>query len=155
METKKNIGFYYISLGTPIFFIMEFSAFIHSEKDEHRVTVNSKGVTKELRFESGPHGFGSSINGGELLSLAIATCFCNDLYREASNKDITINEITIHASGHFNELGQPGENFTYKVSAKGDTSNEELNQLILHTDKVAEIHNTLRKGVEVTLITDN
>jgi hypothetical protein len=33
-------------------------------------------------------GGGSSANGGELLCLALATCYCNDVYREAKKRGI-------------------------------------------------------------------
>ncbi|HEY5368850.1 MAG TPA: hypothetical protein VIJ75_07650 [Hanamia sp.] len=45
-----------------------------------------------------------------------------------------------------------GSNFTYKVNVISDASALELEDLLDSTDKIAEIHNTLRKGVEITLI---
>ena len=43
-----------------------------------------------------------------------------------------------------------------KISANidGNASDETLNQLIKDTDKVAEIHNTLRKGIEFSLMNE-
>ena len=134
---------------------MEFSAYLDTKKNNHSIRVESKGSIKELNVESGTNGFGSSINGGEFLSLAIATCFCNDLYREANKKGIRIDGIKVQASGYFYAEGEAGENFTYKVKIESNASDQELNDLIRTTDKVAEIHNTLRKGVEVTLMKDS
>ena len=45
-----------------------------------------------------------------------------------------------------------GFNFSYKANVTSDSSPSEIDDLIAHTDKVAEIHNTLRKGLDVTLI---
>lgn len=44
-------------------------------------------------------GFGSSISGGEVLFLAIATCYCNDIYREARILDIKVDNIEVDVDG--------------------------------------------------------
>nr|WP_298924022.1 OsmC family protein [uncultured Allomuricauda sp.] len=131
---------------------MKFSAHIDSQKGRHSVKVTSNGATKALKIESGANGLGSSINGGEFLFLALATCFCNDIYREAKRKNITVTKVIVEASGEFSAIGAPGYNLTYTAKLEGNATDEELNQLILETDKVAEIHNTLRQGVAVTLV---
>ncbi len=131
---------------------MKISAQINSKKDNHQIKVDSGGIIKELSIGSGINGFGSSINGGEFLFLAIATCFCNDIYREAKKKDIIIENVLVEATGEFSKEGAPGYNIEYKAEIKGNASEDILNQLIKDTDKVAEIHNTLRKGVDVMLI---
>ena len=133
---------------------MEFLAFIDTRQGNHSVKVKSKGLIKELNIDSGTNGYGSAINGAEFLSLSIATCFCNDLYREANKKGITIDRIEIKVSSHFYKEGEPGENFTYQVKIESDSPKHELDDLIRTTDNVAEIHNTLRKGVEVRLVQD-
>jgi uncharacterized OsmC-like protein len=95
---------------------------------------------------------GSSVNGGELLCLALATCFCNDIYREAKKKNISVTKVIVEASAEFSAAGEPGYNIQYKAKLEGDASDEELLELIRHTDKVAEIQNTLRSGVKVSLL---
>jgi uncharacterized OsmC-like protein len=95
---------------------------------------------------------GSSVNGGELLCLALAACFCNDIYREAIKMDITVTKVIVEASAEFSAAGEPGYNIQYKARLEGDASDEELAELIRHTDQVAEIHNTLRSGVKVSLV---
>ncbi|MBS1532298.1 MAG: OsmC family peroxiredoxin, partial [Bacteroidetes bacterium] len=51
----------------------------------------------------------------------------------------------------FGAEGEPGFNFQYKANVTADAPQEEVDALISHTDKVAEIHNTLRKGLSITL----
>lgn len=97
---------------------------------------------------SGP---GSAVNGGELLCLALATCFCNDIYREARKKNITITHVTVEASAEFAAEGEAGYNIQYEAMLEGDASDDVLKALIKHTDQVAEIQNTLRAGVKVSL----
>jgi len=98
-----------------------------------------------------PDGFGSSVNGGELLFAALATCFCNDIYREAGKRNIKIEEAWVAVSGNFGGPGEPASDITYSARVKADAPEAEIAELIRDTDKLAEIHNTLRKGVDVRL----
>jgi dienelactone hydrolase len=41
-----------------------------------------------VEFAEASSGLGSSANGGELLFLVLATCYCNDVYREAAKRGI-------------------------------------------------------------------
>ncbi|TMU57135.1 OsmC family protein [Flagellimonas algicola] len=130
---------------------MKISAKVSNSLNHHEVWLDTNGTVSQLNIPSRPTGFGSSANGGELLFLSLATCFCNDLYREAAKKDITLSKVEVEASGEFTAEGEPGFNLTYEVAIEGDAPKSVLDTLIAHTDKVAEIHNTLRKGVSVTL----
>ena len=60
------------------------SAAVESGFKQHRVTLTTAGNSHSLEVAPRSSGFGSSANGGELLCLALATCYCNDLYREAA-----------------------------------------------------------------------
>ena len=114
-------------------------------------TVQTNDSTKQIMIQPKSTGQGSSINGGELLLLSIATCFCNDIYREATKRNITIQHVEVIATGEFGGEGDPGFNFQYKTDILADASTEEIQSLIEHTDKVAEIHNTLRKGINISI----
>lgn len=117
----------------------------------HEVTVVTEGNAKIISIPGKPMG-GSAVNGGELLFLSLATCFCNDLYREAARRNMKLDEVEVAVSGEFGKEGEPGFNIQYeaKVTSSGSTDHE-INDLIRDVDRVAEIHNTLRKGVAVTL----
>ena len=52
-----------------------------------------------LQIPTKQDGFGSSANGGELLFLALATCYCNDIYREASKRGIHVQLVDVEVSG--------------------------------------------------------
>ena len=67
---------------------MNVSASIHSELHLHQVRVETNGTSKQLTIAPKPDGSGSSINGAELLLLSVATCFCNDIYREAAKRSV-------------------------------------------------------------------
>ena len=99
-----------------------------------------------------PNGSGSSVNGGELLLLSLATCFCNDIYREAAKMNIRVKSVEVTAMAEFGAEGEAGSNFRYMADVVADASPEDITALIEHTNNVAEIHNTLRKGVSVSLV---
>lgn len=124
-----------------------------SRLNHHEVVVCTNEDSQQVAIPHKPSGYSSAVNGGELLTLAIATCFCNDLYREAAKRNIHITSIEVEASGEFNAEGGSGENISYTAKVVADASPEEIDELVRHTDTVAEIHNTLRKGVAVRLIT--
>jgi hypothetical protein len=80
----------------------------------------------------------------------LATCYCNDIYREAAKRNLKIRNV--EARSEFGKDGESGFNFNYSVKIAGDASLKVLNDLIKHTDTMAEIQNTLRQGVEVKLV---
>ena len=85
----------------------------------------------------------SAINGGELLLLLLATCFCNDIYREAGKRNIEVSGAEIVFTGEFGAEGKPGSNFRYDARVVSDAPAVEIEELIKHTDRDPEIHNTL------------
>ncbi|QBZ98323.1 OsmC family protein [Flavobacterium sangjuense] len=131
---------------------MKISASVKSAFQLHEVTVETENKVKPISISPKPEGFGSSINGGELLFLSLATCFCNDLYREASKRNMKIDSVQVIVSGEFGSEGEPAKNITYEVDVKAnDHSDAEIWDLIKTVDKLAEIHNTLRQGINVEL----
>jgi uncharacterized OsmC-like protein len=130
---------------------MLMSATIKSGFNQHEVEVQTNGTAKQVNIAAKATGFGSSINGGELLLLSLATCFCNDIYREAAKRNIAVDGVEVEVTGEFGAEGEPGSNFQYKAKITSNARQEEIDALIAHTDQVAEIHNTLRKGLNITL----
>jgi len=132
---------------------MKITAQVENRLYQHRATVQTNDTIQDLSIPGKPTGFGSAVNGGELLCLALATCFCNDIYREAQKKNIAVTNVFVEASAEFGAAGEPGYHFQYRARIEGDASEQELADLIRHTDRVAEIQNTLRAGVPVSLLT--
>ena len=131
---------------------MQVSANIKSKMNLHETFVQTNDSVKELQIAPKTSGFGSSINGAELLLLSIATCFCNDIYREAAKRNISISGVDVLVTGEFGAEGEPGSNFKYQTEIISDASPAEIKDLVSHTDKIAEIHKTLRKGISITLV---
>lgn len=131
---------------------MVITAKVENSFNQHLATVQTNDTAQQLAIPGKVTGWGSAVNGGELLCLALATCFCNDIYREAKKKNIHVTKVVVEASAEFAAEGEAGYHLHYKAHVEGDASDEVLAQLIRDTDKVAEIQNTLRKGVSVSLL---
>lgn len=130
---------------------MTITATIKNSLQQNDISVATEGNLKTITIPSKPNAQGSLVNGGELLFLSLATCFCNDTYREAVRRNINIKSIEVNVTGEFGMEGEPASNISYKVNIQSDSPKNEITALINHVDTVAEIHNTLRKGIKVSL----
>jgi len=131
---------------------MKIKATLHNELNRNDVVVETDGQAKSIMIPSRTSGYGSSVNGAELLATALATCFCNDIYREAARRQIEIEEVSVEVTCEFGGPGEPGWNFRYKPSVVSLEPMRKIEDLLAYTDSVAEIQNTLRKGVDVQLV---
>jgi uncharacterized OsmC-like protein len=129
---------------------VKFSARIHNQPNDHQVSLRVGEREQSLSIASKPSG-GSSVSGGELLFLALATCYCNDIYREAAKMNITVENVEVEVEGDFEAEGKPASNIVYRAKVDANASEEQIRQLMMHTDAVAEIQNTLRLGVPVKM----
>jgi len=116
------------------------------------LAVGSSGprtITIDRSKESG--GCGLGFNGGELLLLAIGGCYSNDIFREAGKRGITVKNVRVTVRADW--AGEPvrAQNVSFDVVLEADATQAEIVDLIRHTDRVAEIPNSLRLGAEVKL----
>ena len=91
------------------------------------------------------------MNGGEFLMLALATCYCNDLYREAARLGVPVDAVEVEASASFPGIGLAATDISYRAKVSSPATAAEIAALLRATDVVAEVHNTVRSGVPVTL----
>ena len=131
---------------------MQIAATVVNSAERHEVTVRTGRTSQSLHVASKESGLGSSINGGEFLMLALATCYCNDLYREAARLGIPIQGAEVEASGEFPGVGLAASNLSYRAKVDSPASPGDVQRLLRETDAVAEVHNTIRSGVPVQLI---
>ena len=130
---------------------MKIAARLSNNSSSHTVEVETEGRKQSIAIAPKSVGRGSSINGGELLFAALATCFCNDLYREAAKRGIGVQEVTVDVTGTFGSPGEPARDITYRVQVRADAPQAEIDDLIRTTDAVTEIQNTVRAGCAVRL----
>lgn len=132
---------------------MHVSARIENQQRQHSVTLSTDGREHSIEIPPKADGFGSSANGAELLLLSLATCYCNDIYREARKRNIAVRNVRVEAFAEFDTEGAAGHTFRYRATVDADASEDDILSLMHHTNTVAEIQNTLRSGSAVLLET--
>ena len=130
---------------------MKISARVDNSKDSHQVTLQTNDSIHTMNIPPKANGYGSSANGGELLFLALASCYCNDIYREAAKRNVKVERVEVIVEGDFGAEGEPARNVTYRARVSARAGVEEIREMMKFTDTVAEIQNTLRTGTPVVL----
>lgn len=130
---------------------MQISATVVNAPGQHSASVSTEGKSQSLPVPAKPEG-GSTVNGGEFLMLALATCYCNDLYREAARLKIELQQVDVEATATFSGIGLAASNVRYRAKVQSSAAPEAVARLLQQTDAVAEIHNTLRSGVSVQFV---
>src|SRR5919202_232094 len=130
---------------------MQISARVENSQGRHEVTLQTNDQQHPITIPPKSSGPGSSANGGELLFLALATCYCNDIYREAAKRGIVVERVEVTVDGDFPAEGAAATNVSYHATVAAQASEEAIRSLMRDTDQVAEIQNTLRAPTPVRL----
>ena len=128
---------------------MRISARVSNTTDRHRTSVSTDGKEQLIEVPARTTGRGSAINGGEFLMLALATCYCNDIYREAARRNVAVEAVEVEAQADFTGVGMAASNISYHARVTSTAPPAEIDALLDETDAVAEVHNTLRAGARV------
>jgi organic hydroperoxide reductase OsmC/OhrA len=131
---------------------MEISAVVKNAGSSHEVEVRTGASSQALSVPAKVAGAGSAVNGGEFLMLALATCYCNDLYREAARLKIALERVEVEASAQFPGAGLAATHIRYRASVSSPAPASVIERLLRETDAVAEVHNTIRAGVPVEFV---
>jgi len=130
---------------------MRIAARVENSKDNHQVTLQTNDSAHSIVIPPKSTGYGSSANGGELLFLALASCYCNDIYREAAKRNVKVEKVEVSVEGDFGGEGDPAKNVVYHAKVFAQAGEDEIREMMMFTDTVAEIQNTLRNGTPVIL----
>ena len=130
---------------------MKISARVNNSFRKHIVTLTTNNQARELPIAPKADGIGSSANGGELLCLALATCYCNDLYREAKKRGVEVHRVEVEVEATFGAERAAAERLAYHARVSAKALRQEIIDLMQHADSVAEIQNTLRRSCPVLL----
>lgn len=130
---------------------MRITARVRNQGDRHEVAVSTEGREQRVAISAKAAGRGSSVNGGELLCLALATCYCNDVFREAAARGLSVASVEVEVEAEFGGAGEPARALTYRTRIAGESDEATLRDLARQADAVAEVQNTLRGGIAVQL----
>lgn len=130
---------------------MRIASRVDNREGSHHIILRTGDNAHSINIPPKSGGLGSSANGGELLFLALATCYCNDIYREASKRGMKVERVEVEVEGDFGAEGEPASRVTYHARVTAHASEAEIRDLMQHTDSVAEIQNTLRNPITIAL----
>lgn len=130
---------------------MRICAVVRNRPGAHEAEVRTGEVGRAIDVPPKAGARGSSVNGGEFLLLALATCYCNDLFREAERLGIPLDAVEVQATAEFPGIGLAARDIRYHATVDSPAPAERLEALLRETDAVAEVHNTVRAGVAVVL----
>jgi putative redox protein len=125
--------------------------------DAYRVRLRTVGDGPTALGQAGPFtltvdrpvaagGGGSGFSGGQLLYMAIAACWSNDLYREAATMGIGLDGVEITVDGDFPARGAGSTPITLEVVVKSSAPGERVRELIAEVERIAEIPRAIREG---------
>ena len=130
---------------------MNISAQVRNSMGKHDVRLKTNETEHSITIPPKSGGLGSSANGGELLFLALATCYCNDIYREAAKRGIQVEQVEVEVTGEFGAEGEPAKNVMYRAKVAAHATEDAIREMMSYVDTVAEIQNTLRVETPVSL----
>lgn len=116
------------------------------------LAVGSAGprtVTIDRSKEAG--GLGLGFSGGELLLLALGGCYSNDIYREAARRGMQVRGVQVSVTADWGGEPVRAQNVSFSVVVEADACEQDILELVRHTDEVAEVPNSLRCGTDVRL----
>jgi putative redox protein len=128
--------------------------------DAYRVRLRTVGDGPTALGEAGPFtlvtdrlaaagGGGLGFNGGQLLYLAIAACWSNDLYREAATMGIDVDGVEITVDGDFPSRGSGSTPISVDVVVRSQAPEERVRELIAEVERVAEIPRAIRDATPI------
>jgi len=130
---------------------MKIRARVENKPGAHRAIVETDGRARELELPAKAEGGGSAVNGGELLFLSLATCYCDDVYREAAREGIVVDGLVVEVEGELDAPGDPARDVRVKVDAVSPAPADRVSALLRRTDAMSEVQNTLPGSTPVTL----
>lgn len=130
---------------------MRFTGHVANSGSGHLAEVGIGERRTALQIAAKASGRGSSVSGGEFLMLALATCYCNDVYREAAAMGIEVTDVEVECTAEFVAEGAAAGDVRCSAIISAKASEERIRELASRADALAEIQNTVRQAIPVKL----
>jgi putative redox protein len=128
--------------------------------DAYRVRLRTVGEGPTALGQGGPFtltvdrptaagGGGLGFNGGQLLYMAIAACWSNDLYREAATMGIELDGVELTVDGDFPARGSGSTPITVDLVVRSAAPEAKVRELIAEVERIAEIPRAIRESPSI------
>ena len=128
--------------------------------DAYRVRLRTVGDGPTALGQGGPFtltvdrptaagGGGLGFNGGQLLYLAIAACWSNDLYREAATMGIQLDGVELTVDGDFPSRGSGSTPISVDLVVRSAEPEARVRELIAEVERIAEIPRAIRDATPI------
>jgi len=111
--------------------------------------VNGRSLAIDRCMNGGRSGEGATY--GELLCLAVAGGYADELLQEAERCGIRIDRLHISVEAEAENGGRKAGNLAISVRVETNADEHVIMDLIEHTDRVSEVLKSLRLGTSVRL----
>ncbi len=99
----------------------------------------------------GVGGDGLGYKGGQVLVLAVGTCFYNNLYYAADERGIKIRNVEIEVTSEWTKEPKVSSGISVSVKVEAEADLAEIQELINYVDRVSTVSNSLRQGTTVSI----
>jgi uncharacterized OsmC-like protein len=96
-------------------------------------------------------GQGVGFTGGELLLLALGACYTNDVFREAAKRGLEVLGVRVVVECDWEGDPPRAQHVRFSTRVEAEADEDEIMELMRYVDEIAEVHNSLRHGVQVEL----
>jgi Predicted redox protein, regulator of disulfide bond formation len=96
-------------------------------------------------------GTDTGFQGGELLLVALGGCFLSNLVAAAKTREISLHQARAHVVGETADAPARFAKITVDLTVASDSSDEEIDKLILVASRACIVTNTLKAGTELTI----
>jgi organic hydroperoxide reductase OsmC/OhrA len=103
------------------------------------------------RPEGRAGGQGLGFNGGQLLSLAIGGCFCNDLYYVAHEMGIRLASVAVDVAVTFDGSPLRATSAAVRVAVEAMDENADVDALVRRAEETSTVSNSISQGVPVSV----
>jgi len=125
---------------------------IHSQQgiDTEIVGLGKGKLTADRNPKVGTPG-GMGFGGGEILCLAVGTCYYNNLRREANHRNIELVLIEIEVTADWDDPSPIASEIRIKPKIESQASQDEIESLLEYAIQVSSVANTISHTVPVRL----
>lgn len=99
----------------------------------------------------GVGGDGLGYSGGQVLVLAVGTCFYNNLYYAADERGIKIQSAELEITGGWTEEPMVSSGIVVNAKVEAEAAPAEIEELIHYASRVSTVSNSVRQGTTVTI----